>query len=81
VNREIQKPGMDASFAQGLDLHPHCHVLQLNANGRISPGDILQRRAEDIAESCFGVKDVFNQLRIDREGSSKSEDKRNKVAS
>ena len=37
-----------------------------------------KRRAEDLAESSSGVKEVQNQLRVKREDDSESESKREK---
>jgi osmotically-inducible protein OsmY len=76
VNEELtQDPELDAS-----DVSVEIKNGEVILKGSV-PDRESKRRAEDIAESCFGVKDVFNQLRIKREGSSESEDKRNKVAS
>jgi Flp pilus assembly secretin CpaC len=40
--------------------------------GSVSDRD-SKRRAEEIAESCSGVKDVQNQIRVRRESTSGSE--------
>ena len=85
INEELtQDPELDAS-----DVTVEIKNGEVILKGSV-PDRESKRRAEDIAESCSGVKDVLNQLRIKREGSSesdqtsqrdKSEDKRNKVAS
>jgi len=85
LNEELtQDPELDAS-----DVTVEVKNGEVILKGSV-PDRESKRRAEDIAESCSGVKDVLNQLRIKREGSNeseqtsqrdKSEDKRNKVAS
>lgn len=45
---------------------------EVTLKGSVSDRD-AKRRAEDIAESCSGVKDVQNQLRVKREDESGSE--------
>ena len=85
INEELtQDHELDAS-----DVSVEVKDGEVTLKGSV-PDRESKRRAEDLAESCSGVKDVLNQLRIKREGSSesehtsqrdKSEDKRNKVAS
>jgi len=85
INEELtQDPELDAS-----DVSIEVKNGEVILKGTV-PDRESKRRAEDIVESCSGVKEVLNQLRIKREGSGesdqssqrdKSEDKRNKVAS
>jgi len=42
------------------------------------PDRETKRRSEDIAESCSGVREVQNQLRVKREGESESEARKEK---
>jgi osmotically-inducible protein OsmY len=80
INEELtQDPELDAS-----DVNVEVRSGEVVLKGTV-PDRESKRRAEEIAECCSGVKDVMNQLRIKREGSSREEsskeDKRSKVAS
>ena len=50
---------------------------EVTLKGSVSDRE-AKRRAEDLAESCSGVREVQNQLRIKREDQSESESKRDK---
>jgi BON domain len=84
INEELtQDPELDAS-----DVNIEVRNGEVVLKGTV-PDRESKRRAEEIAESCSGVKDVMNQIRIKREESSESEnasrrdkeDKRNRAAS
>lgn len=66
VNEDLTRhPGIDASDIE-VDV----------SNGEVTlSGTVHSRRAkrmaEDVAESCSGVKDVHNQLRVDQAGQTK----------
>jgi osmotically-inducible protein OsmY len=67
-----QDPDIDAS-----NIAVEVQNGELTLKGSVSDRE-AKRRAEDIAESCSGVKQVQNQLRIKREDESESESKRDK---
>jgi osmotically-inducible protein OsmY len=50
---------------------------EVTLRGTVSDRE-AKRRAEDLAESCSGVKEVQNQLRVKREEGTESESKREK---
>jgi osmotically-inducible protein OsmY len=50
---------------------------EITLKGTVSDRE-AKRRAEDIAESCSGVREVQNQLRIKRDDESETESKRDK---
>ena len=89
INEELTRN--DELDASGISVEVKNGEVVLK--GTVSDRD-SKRRAEEIAESCSGVKDVQNQIRIKREDSSemdqegrrersgeKSDDKRTRLAS
>jgi hypothetical protein len=67
-----QDPEIDAS-----NITVEVHNGEVTLKGSVSNRQ-AKRRSEDIAESCSGVKDVQNLLRIRREEESESESRREK---
>jgi osmotically-inducible protein OsmY len=68
-----QDPEIDAS-----NITVEVHNGELTLKGFVTDRE-AKRRAEDIAESTSGVKDVQNQLRIKREDESESDSRRDKT--
>jgi len=86
INEELtQDPELDAS---GISVEVKNGEVVLKGS---VPDRESKRRAEEIAESCSGVKDIQNQIRVKREDSNQSdqesrqsertEDKRTRLAS
>jgi osmotically-inducible protein OsmY len=73
INEDLtQHPDIDAS-----NISVEVQNGEVTLKGTV-PDRETKRRAEDIAESCSGVKDVQNQLRVKREGESESETRKEK---
>jgi osmotically-inducible protein OsmY len=73
INEDLtQHPDIDAS-----NISVEVQNGEVTLKGTV-PDREMKRRAEDIAESCSGVKDVQNQLRVKREGESESETRKEK---
>ena len=56
-------PGIDAS-----DIEVHVENGEVTLTGTVD-GRRAKRMAEDCVEQCSGVKEVHNQLRVNRQGS------------
>lgn len=73
INEDLtQDPELDAS-----NITVEVHDGEVTLRGTVSDRQ-AKRRAEDLAESCSGVKEVQNQLRVKREEGTESESKREK---
>jgi osmotically-inducible protein OsmY len=76
INEELtQDPELDAS---GISVEVKNGEVVLK--GQV-PDRESKRRAEEIAESCSGVKDVQNQIRVKREDSHESDEPRREKSS
>jgi osmotically-inducible protein OsmY len=74
---------INEALTQDSDIDATNIVVEVQ-NGEVTlkgtvPDRQAKRRAEDITESCSGVKQVQNQLRIKREDESESESRRDRT--
>jgi len=66
IMEDINQHLTDAHDVDATDICVECKDGEVVLKGTVADRE-SKRRAEDIAEACFGVRDVQNQLRIQRQ--------------